>query len=241
MAQRKHFVGNIYKTNRDGDVILLAIDSKIAKIKFLNTGFEREVNINNLVAGKVMDYTIENRERCETEYPNTLMSSNGSGDFILLERKSKECVVQFVETGYTVRALWENIKLGKISDPYRKSVYGVAYVGEYENVPYWRQAKQLWSNMIKRCYSLKDPKGYLHKNVTVDERWLCFANFLEDLPKLENFDLWLNGQTKGSAKYNLDKDYKIDGNKVYSREACMFLTESFNKQYTVRNRKVGKA
>lgn len=239
MARMKHVIGNIYPTNRDGNVELISKKGKVATIKFLNTGFVREVGMGNLMAGKAMDYTVTEREYTEVEYPNTLMSSNNYGSFILLEKKGKDCIVQFVETGYTVKALWENIKLGKIADPYKKNNYG-GWQGEFEKTSYWKQADQLWRNMMKRCYSTKDEKGYLGKDVTVDDRWLCFANFLEDLPKLENFDLWLEGQNADSTKYNLDKDFKIDGNKVYSREACMFLTEAFNKSYTIRNRKVGK-
>lgn len=240
MTRRKHTVGNTYPTNRDGDAELLGIKGKVATIKFLNTGFVREVNIDNLVAGKAMDYSVTDRDSTETLYPNILMSSNTYGDFILLEKKASKCIIQFVDTGYTTKALYENIKLGKIADPYRKTCYGVGYVGEFKRTYYWKQAKQLWRNMLKRCYSEKDSKGYFNKGITVDDRWLCFDNFNEDLPKLENFDLWLEGQRDNATKYNLDKDFKIDGNKVYSREACMFLTESFNKSYTSRNRKVGK-
>lgn len=235
--QRVHFIGNIYKTNRDGDAELLSLNKKIATIRFLNTGFEREVNIDNLVAGKAKDYSVENRKLCEKEFPNTRMSSNNYGDFIVLEKYSRECVVQFIETGYTTKALWENVKIGKIADPYFKSAYGVGYLGEYKRPSYWKQAQQLWRNMLKRCYSPNDGKGYYGKGVSVDDRWLCFANFLEDLPLLENFDLWLAGQHGNSTKYNLDKDFKIKDNKVYSREACMFLTEYMNKSYTSRTNK----
>lgn len=238
MKRMKHEIGNIYKTNTDGDVILLDKKGRIAKIRFINTGYEREVNIDNLVAGKARDYTIVDRSRLQTEYPNTLMQSNNYGDFILLEKKGSQCVIQFVETGYTTNALWENLKNGKIRDPYKKSNYGVGYIGEYKITHYTEQAKQLWKNMLKRCYSTKDDRGYFGR-VTVDDRWLCFANFLTDLPSLENFDLWLEGYKESNIKYNLDKDFKIAGNKVYSREACMFLDESFNKSYTSRNLKVG--
>lgn len=236
--RKKHEIGNIYPTKCDGDVVLLAKQGKIATVRFVDTGYEREVNIDNLVAGKCRDYTITDRTRTETTYPYELMSSNNYGDFILLEKNGKSCVVQFIETGHTMTALWENIKLGKIQDPYFPSAYGVGYSGEYKRPRYWKQAMQLWRNMLKRCYSTCDKKGYYGKGVTVCFRWLCFANFLEDISSLENFELWLEGQNDGRTKYNLDKDYKFPGNKVYSKETCMFLTESFNKSLGGKN-KVG--
>lgn len=237
MTQRKHFIGNVYPTNQDGDVTLLKIDSGTAHVRFHNTGFEREVLMGNLMAGKCMDTSVTSpRLIAEKTYPNLVMSSNTYGDFIVLEKQSKNCIIQFVNTGYTRKALWDNVKNGKVSDPYAVTNYSVGFHGEYPNKPYTAQAKQLWRNMLKRCYSEKDTRGYYGKGVTVDQRWLCYANFQEDLPKLENFDKWVSAKKTGSEPYNLDKDFKITGNKVYSKEACMFLPESLNKSLGSRNK-----
>lgn len=236
-TSRKHFVGNIYKTNLDGDVVLLERIGGRATVKFLNTGFTTNVLLSNLIKGKCRDYSIETKPLTPKEYPNTVHTSNGSGDYILLEKQGKKCVVQFIETGFVKSALWDNLVQGKVRDPYYKSKYGVAYLGEFKKPTYWKQAKQLWSNMIKRCYSTKDPKGYFKLGVTTDDRWLCFANFLEDLPKLENFEFWLASKRGECEQYDLDKDYLIRGNKVYSREACMFLPSSLNKSLTSKSSK----
>ena len=232
---RKHFVGNKYETNCDGFVEILKTDGKCAKVRFINTGYETQVLVSNLIAGKCRDYSITERTYTDKEFPNAIMQSNGSGSFTLLEKQGSKCLVQFNETGFTTTALWENIKLGKIKDPYFKSCYSVGYNGEFPKVSYWKQAKQLWRNMLKRCYCEKDNRGYYGK-VTVDARWLCFANFLEDLPKLENFEMWLRAFSGKSEKYNLDKDFLVKGNKVYSREACMFLPESLNKSLGSKNK-----
>lgn len=233
----KHTVGNIYKTNLDGDVELISKNGKVATVRFLNTGFEREVAMANLTAGKCRDYTITERVYSETTYPYELIESNSSGPFIVLEKTSKGCIVQFIETGYTKKALWENAKIGKVGDPYSTSVHGHGYLGEYEHLPYWKQAKQLWQNMLKRCYCASDPRGYYGKGVSVETRWLCFANFLEDISSIENFELWLTGQKDSLEKYNLDKDYLYKDNKVYSKETCIFLPESLNKSMTSRTNK----
>jgi len=155
--------------------------------------------------------------------------SNAGLEFIILSRDGKSCVVQFTETGYTRKANIDNVRVGKVRDVYSISVYGAGYYGEFEKVHYWKQAKQLWQNMLKRCYCEKDPRGYRKWGTKVDKRWLCFSNFLCDLPSLEDFDKWLIGQQSGKNKYNLDKDLKISGNNVYCREACSFVEDSINK------------
>lgn len=144
--------------------------------------------------------------------------------------------IQYTETGYTTKVYKANATKGKMKDPYRISVFGKGYCGVFKKVEHWKQAKQLWQNMLKRCYCEKDTKGYFGVS-TVDSRWLCFANFLEDLPKLDNFDKWLAGQNGGKGKYNLDKDLRFPKNKVYSFDACSFVTEYLNKSEGARNGK----
>lgn len=155
-------------------------------------------------------------------------TNNAGHKLKVFAKRGKKVKIQFVNTGYTTEAYIDNVKAGNVTDPYEISVYGIGYIGEFERVSYWRQAKQLWNNMMKRCYSEKDPRGYFGK-AFVDARWRCFANFLEDLPKLENFNEWLKGQEDGAIKYNLDKDLMFEGNKTYSRDMCMFVTEFENK------------
>lgn len=87
---------------------------------------------------------------------------------------------------------------------------------------------RLWWSMLNRVYStLNDNNRRAYRNVTVCKRWLTFSNFLEDLPKVENYDKWLKGG------YELDKDMKQMGveNKVYSLETCIFLSHEDNMKY----------
>ena len=151
---------------------------------------------------------------------------NNSGDlFVILQQTGKQCIVQFLETGYVRKANIDNIKAGKIKDLYKKTSYGVGFLGEYKRTGYHAQAQQLWRNMIKRCYYENDPKNYMAYGTTVDPRWHQFASFLEDLPTLDNFEKWLNKEG-----YQLDKDIKVPGSNVYSKETCSFVTEFENKQ-----------
>lgn len=164
--------------------------------------------------------------------------SNSTGKFIIISvsEDNRKCVVQFLNTGTTKICYLVNAYAGKIKDQYCTTVYNNGYYGDFEKVHYWKEAKQLWQNMLKRCYCEKDSKGYFGKSF-VCERWKCFANFLEDLPSLKNFDKWLLGQNNNFDKYNLDKDLIIKGNKIYSKELCQFITEYENKSEGAKNGK----
>lgn len=225
-----------YKTNTSGYLTIVEkLEGGKFRVVFDDTGYATVASMVNIRAGKVKDHTLEYVS--DTTYPNTILETNKSGKCIVLEKTGKSCIVQFLDTGFTKKALIDNVNAGKIRDPYAKTFFGVAYLGEVDAKPkYYNAALQLWSNMLKRCYSETDKKGYFGKGISVDSRWLCFNNFLIDLPKLENFELWLKGQSSNSEKYNLDKDYKVKNNKVYSRETCIFITEFLNKSLGGSNR-----
>lgn len=158
--------------------------------------------------------------------------SNAGCEFTILSKEGNQCVIQFTKTGSVRKANIVNIKAGKVRDLYERTCYNVGYLGKYERTGYHVQAQQLWRNMIKRCYT-DDPKGYKSKGTTVDPRWHCFADFLSDLPKLCNFDRWLNKEG-----YQLDKDLKIPNSNVYSLDTCSFVTEYENKQAGKLNKKL---
>ena len=235
----KDNLGKFFATNRDGLVQVVGITAnKNVTVRFIDTGTERDVNIDNLRKGKCADPSITDRTH-PTTYPNIEMQSNNSGVFTILEKTGNRCKIVFKETGYTTTAYLENLKVGKVHDPYSKNCYSVGYHGEPAETPYKDFAYTLWRNMLKRCYSQNDPRGYYGKgnDVSVDERWLSFANFVDDLPHLNNFQQWLNGQMdKTSVQFNLDKDFAYLGCNVYSRDNCQFLEEGLNKRVTSKNR-----
>lgn len=74
-----------------------------------------------------------------------------------------------------------------------------------------------WVRMIKRCYSKRyqiDSPTY--SDCSVSGEWLFFSNFLSF--HSENY-------TNG---YHLDKDLLITGNKIYSKESCLFVPPEIN-------------
>ena len=75
--------------------------------------------------------------------------------------------------------------------------------------------------MLKRAYCPKyHQKHPTYKDVTVCEEWYTFSNFRS----------WMIQQDWEGKE--LDKDLLIEGNKVYSPEACVFVDRMTN-QFTV--------
>lgn len=163
--------------------------------------------------------------------------SNSGKEFVILSQTGKSCVIQFLESGSVRKANKDNIIAGKVRDLYAISCYGVGYEGVVDKSdPTWKAGKQLWRNMLKRCYCEADARGYFGKGITVDPRWHCLANFLQDIKELQNYDKWVIGKRSGT-KFNLDKDLLFPGCNVYSKETCWFVEESINKSAGARNGK----
>lgn len=157
---------------------------------------------------------------------NTIYTSNSCGKFeVIACLGNKQVIVRFLETGHVRRCNIDNARAGKVKDPYQRSRYSVGYLGEgYKRFPWHKQAKQLWSNVLKRCYYAKDPRGYYGRGVEVDPRWHCFTTFCDDIQHLKGFSAWL-----AKERMELDKDALGDG-KTYSREVCQFVTAAENRK-----------
>jgi hypothetical protein len=225
---QKYEAGQLFETNTSGTLELIErVDGKKFKVKFLETGHEAVAYIDNIVAGKVLDPIYKKKKLGEWKPYHAEYESNAGHKLVAFAKRGGKVKVRFVNTGYETEAYIENIKKGKIRDPYERSFLNIGYLGEFDKVSYWKPAKQLWSNMMKRCYNPKDYMGY-YGEAFVAENWHCFASFLIDLPALENFEKWLEGKN-GGPLYNLDKDLKTSGNKTYSKEMCSFVTEYENK------------
>lgn len=149
-----------------------------------------------------------------------------------------DVTIKFIdEYGAEVHTRWDNCKKGKVKNPYFKSVFGIGClgVGDFITNVNGKHTREygLWYGMMRRCYSGEEHyKTY--RNVSVCDRWLCFANFLEDLPLIEGYELWLNNEEKMS----LDKDIKQVGieNKVYSLETVKFINAIENAKEATERR-----
>ena len=125
--------------------------------------------------------------------------SNYCGKFKILKelehRKSgsvfkRRVRIKFIETGYEKDVDLLVALSGRINDPYHNSICGVACLGLYKDNPlHCKKVYDIWYHMIERCYDekCKSYKTYGAIGVRVDERWMCYENFLNDLPFGINF------------------------------------------------------
>lgn len=119
---------------------------------------------------------------------------------------------------------------------YRVGILGVSKDGSKPKTidEYGKKTREygLWHHMLERCYSDKrHEKCPTYKDCTVCQRWLVFVNFLEDLPLIENYELWRDNP---NSRVSLDKDIKVQGNKIYSLETCKFVSKSDNSKESVK-------
>ena len=136
-------------------------------------------------------------------------------------------IVKFLKTGYVTSARYDTIETGNINDPYYPKILGVACLGEPKNgTPLNMSMYDRWRNMINRCYDIYNEYYYAYggAGVTVCQRWLCYANYIEDIPNLPGYSDMINNP---HIKYHLDKDILQQGvpsnKKVYSPQTCMFV------------------
>lgn len=125
---------------------------------------------------------------------------------------------------------FQEVPASKASILTRRPIYGIAtndanYMvrsivsGKNVICPFYRK----WHSMMTRCYSEKFQKRHpTYKGTTVCNEWLVFSVFKR----------WMENQDwKGK---DLDKDILIQGNKIYSPEFCIFVSNEVNKLFTSR-------
>ena len=82
---------------------------------------------------------------------------------------------------------------------------------------------QAWKSMLVRCYSTKYQERYpTYRGCSVSKEWLTLTCFKSWMEKQE----WEGKQ--------LDKDLLFEGNKVYSSDTCVFVTQPVNSFTTDR-------
>lgn len=174
-------------------------------------------------------------ERIGVEFTN----SYGEQMVIIEYVNAHKVQVMFLdEHKWTTWTDTSNLKRGSVISPFTRTVHGVGYLGTDETGSRLTttgenaRAYTTWSHMMERCYSGKYPT---YSDVTVCDRWHSFSQFLEDLPKIQNYEYWLEHENE---RVSLNKDmYYTENqlehkNKVYSLETCRFLTNSESSKET---------
>ena len=118
-----------------------------------------------------------------------------------------------------------------MKDLYKKTVYGVGFIGEGEyKITVNNQRTKMsnaWKNMLQRCYKgLETHPSY--DKVLVDDRWHNF----------QNFGKWF--EENYVEGWHLDKDILAKGNKIYSPETCCFVPPEINYLFIKCNKSRGE-
>ncbi len=127
--------------------------------------------------------------------------------------------VRFDNTGVLAVASTFEIRSGTVVDLTIPSVYGVGYLGlNHVRGSHNNKMYSIWQGMLERCYcTVFQAKHPTYIGCTVDKRWLNFSNFTEDMAEM----------TKESG-WELDKDILLKGNRVYSKDTCVFVPKEIN-------------
>lgn len=107
------------------------------------------------------------------------------------------------------------------------TVYGIGYnsltIEEAPRTELYKRIYQKWRAMIYRCTEKFQNKYPTYKGVTCSKSWLDFKNFYYDVPSLPGYDFWVKNPNHGIM---LDKDTVVEGNKIYSKETCCFISHA---------------
>mgnify|MGYP000067771257 CR=1 FL=1 len=136
----------------------------------------------------------------------------------------RDVTVRFVDTGYIKKCQSSNVRSGSIKDNLSKKTYGVGFIGDGNYSPMVNgkqsEAYAAWNCMFDRCYSRKfQERNPSYIGCTVCPEWHNFQSFAK----------WFDeNHPKDGGRYELDKDLKVIGNRVYSPTACLFVSATVN-------------
>ena len=166
------------------------------------------------------------------------LNNFGSKIIIREYRGALDIDVYFPEYDWTFEhARYDVFKKGNIKCPYEPRIFGVGYIGEgkykaKENGKHTDEYK-IYHNMLQRCYDPKlHEKESTYEGCTVEDYLLNFQNMGE---WIENNYYEIPGETMC-----LDKDILCKGNKIYSRETCIFVPQRINTLFTKSDNDRGK-
>ena len=128
--------------------------------------------------------------------------------------------------------IYQNFKNGTIKCPYEPRTFGIGYIGEgkYKGNENSETHKYyvIWVSMLQRCYDPKYQERYsTYNRCKVEDFFLNFQHMCEWLD--ENYY-----EIPGEIMC-LDKDILYKGNKIYSRDTCIFVPQRINNLFTKRD------
>lgn len=154
----------------------------------------------------------------------TIHKTNCGPIIILKYYDHLNVMVKFTDTGYKTNTSSNLIRAGSIKDRLRPSVQGVGFigVGKYKATENRKPSKAFdcWRGVLQRCFDKKFQKRVpSYAKCTVCSEWHNFQIFAK----------WFHeNHPNDGARYEIDKDIKVKGNKHYSPETCLIVTQKEN-------------
>ena len=147
---------------------------------------------------------------------------NNSGDKMKIVEyiDSNNIVIEFQDKEkHRVSTTYGSFCDGRTKNPYKRIVFGRGYIGQGEySAANNHRAYYTWRGMLRRCYDVqKDPT---YNECEVCEEWLNFQNFAKWYE--ENY--WEDGE----QTMQVDKDWIVYGNKIYSPATCEIVPRIIN-------------
>lgn len=157
----------------------------------------------------------------------------GSKMIISGYRSTKDIDVYFPEYNWTFKhAQYTSFKNKSIKCSYEPRLFGVGYLGEGKYTVSENGKKTdeyiIYYDMLRRCYDLKYQERHpTYKGCKVEDHLLNF----------QNMGKWIdeNYYEVAGEVMCLDKDILCKGNKIYSRETCIFVPNRINLLFTKRD------
>ena len=165
------------------------------------------------------------------------LNNFGSKMIVKEYRKAIDIDVYFPEYNWIVEhARYDHFKNGNIKCPYEPRICEVGYLGEgkYKVKEDGKHTNEyrIYYEMLRRCYDSKfQEKHPSYKGCTAENDWFNFQNMAE---WIENNYYEVPGE-----KMHLDKDILCKGNKVYSRNTCIFVPQRINELFTKNDKTRG--
>ena len=167
------------------------------------------------------------------EKPN----KNGTLMKIVEYTNTENIIVEFQdEHKFRKRSTYSNFKNGGIKNPYDKTIFGIACLGDgkygsWKNSRGSRDTYLNWVAMLQRCYVDMNGKYPTYYNIaTVCDEWFNFQNFAE---WYESHYYYIPNE-----RLHIDKDIKIKGNMMYGEDTCILVPQRVNEIFHKNGKKI---
>lgn len=152
-----------------------------------------------------------------------ILDSNSYGKFKVVAYDGFYKVgISFIDTGYSYVTNAYAVRNGQVKDRFMPIVYGIGFVGldSSKDDVFGDAIYGCWKSMLTRCYNTNYHKlKPTYSECSVCEEWHSFSNFKK----------WYKAtRPNDGLKYELDKDIKVEGNKLYSPETCLMVSKTEN-------------